>query len=89
MAECSAVYHVQQQYNKKGRRGSDKKNKSIKTDGTAENDKEEEQEDNDVIESEFVYQLSWFYYLLTYNVDILQVSRTKFAKKKEEESESS
>jgi len=85
LAECSAIYHVQQLYNKRGRRGSDKKNKSTKTDSIAENDKEGEGKDNDVIESEFVYQLSWFYYLLTYNIDILQVSRTKFAKKKEED----
>jgi len=83
LAECSAVYHVQQLYNK-GRRGSDKKSKSTK-DGIAENDNKGEGKGDDVIESEFVYQLSWFYYLLTYNIDILQVSRTKFAKKREED----
>jgi len=85
LAECSAVYHVQQLNNKRGRKGSDgKKSKSTDKDGIAENDKGEG-EGNDVIESEFVYQLSWFYYLLIYNIDILQVSRTKFAQKKEEE----
>ena len=84
LAESSAVYHVQQLYNKKARRGSDKKNKSTNKDGIAENDDKGEGK-SDVIESEFVYQLSWFYYLLTYNIDILQVSRTKFAKKRQEE----
>ena len=70
LASVSADYHVEEQYYNK-----------VKT----KEGNNVDEEDLEIIECEFVYQLSWFYYLLAHNVDILDVARTKHRARIEEE----